>query len=340
MVQSETKQLDGELRRRFPDAYEFAQGAGRQLRNQVEKTVKDAKSTAESYMPSIRYPVTYRYVKESLAKAPVAVRRCAAEVANKIGDGLGALDKQIKQQAPETHASIHQYLKKLQKEGVGHPWGTEYRRYIAALAGIEYEVDDLRGVVLNSIANSAVIKLKGDFIIKLKADPAVIKLDDEVKRVVINKIKSLQRKAELKTNYLFSHDDIERSTGFGGQRYTGDPMMTQLLHIWKFDKYKATWSVALNKLTWSLRNGKVKCHIDIHCVYNITGYAAVWKITHTINDKLDLRPRSGNKIDLNTDYNIVTSILGSAYHDIAGNTDKLRVFASWTSYGEAPPTKW
>ncbi len=59
-----------------------------------------------------------------------------------------------------------------------------------------------------------------------------------------------------------------------------------------------------------------------------------------INDVLDLRPRSGKKIDFGGKtigekaYNTATSILGTAYHDIAGNTDKLKVHARWKDHGD------
>lgn len=48
-----------------------------------------------------------------------------------------------------------------------------------------------------------------------------------------------------------------------------------------------------------------------------------------LEDTYDLRPRNGKKIDFQGAYNIVTSILGTAYHDLCGNTDKMRIRAYW-----------
>ena len=49
--------------------------------------------------------------------------------------------------------------------------------------------------------------------------------------------------------------------------------------------------------------------------------------------KLDLRPHSRGKLNFDNAYNIVTSILGTAYHDLLGNTDKLKVRAYWNEMG-------
>ena len=49
----------------------------------------------------------------------------------------------------------------------------------------------------------------------------------------------------------------------------------------------------------------------------------------SITDTLDLRPHSDRKLSFNDEYNIVTSILGSVYLDLLGNTDNLKVHAAW-----------
>ena len=53
----------------------------------------------------------------------------------------------------------------------------------------------------------------------------------------------------------------------------------------------------------------------------------------SIDDKLDLRPHSRDKLNFKGAYNIVTSILGTVYHDLLGNTDKMRVRAFWNEMG-------
>ena len=53
----------------------------------------------------------------------------------------------------------------------------------------------------------------------------------------------------------------------------------------------------------------------------------------SIEDTLDLRPHSGGKLNFDNPYNMVTSILGTVYHDLLGNTDKLKVRAYWNEMG-------
>lgn len=66
---------------------------------------------------------------------------------------------------------------------------------------------------------------------------------------------------------------------------------------------------------------------DYHAVYNVIGFAYLWEIQFNIEDTFDLRPRNGSKLNFSGAYDIVTSILGTVYHDLFGNTDNLKVRA-------------
>lgn len=76
---------------------------------------------------------------------------------------------------------------------------------------------------------------------------------------------------------------------------------------------------------------------NYHAVYNVYGFAFIWEMEFSIEDILDLRPRSGLKIDFASGrdqaYNVINSVLGTIYHDILGNTDDLRVRVWWNGFG-------
>ena len=94
-------------------------------------------------------------------------------------------------------------------------------------------------------------------------------------------------------------------------------------------KYADTWNVAMNELTWSIRHGTIFFNGIYHAVYNVIGFAYLWEIQFNIEDTFDLRPHNGSKLNFSGAYDIVTSILGTVYHDLFGNTDNLKVRAHW-----------
>ena len=98
-------------------------------------------------------------------------------------------------------------------------------------------------------------------------------------------------------------------------------------------KYADTWNVAMKELTWAIRHGTVFFNGIYHVVYNTAGFACIWEMQFSIEDTLDLRPQSGGKLNFHDPYEMVSSILGPAYHDLLGNTDKLKVRAYWNEMG-------
>lgn len=232
------------------------------------------------------------------------------------------------------------------KYGLGRPWGTEFRRYAATALGISTEVNDLFDLGLNSITNSKSVYLGEHFINLIKNDPAIVSLNDDIRYRICNEIKRNAIKVPSINVISMGNMRINDSKPIqlGGNR-APDDMIQQLkftlVHPQQsLKKYADTWNVALNELTWAIRGATVRFIGVYHAVYNLYGFAYVRELEFSIDDKLDLRPRSGRKIDFNKAdknyaYNAVCSVLGSLYHDLFGNTDSMRVRVKWTDFGPA-----
>lgn len=224
------------------------------------------------------------------------------------------------------------------------PWGTEIRRRIATATGLKNEVNNLFDLGLNSIANSKTVYLGDHFIELIKADPAMASVISRVESEIIRDIKNKAYQVPYLDTQKINGARINGSQGIqlGGQRTQGD-MLEQLKFTIKhpsrsYERYPETWNAAMNELTWSIRSCSVKFKGTYHAVYNVYGFAFVWEIEFSIEDTLDLRPSSGQKIDFsgnsrNPAYNIINSVLGTMYHDILGNTDKLKVRVYWNNIG-------
>lgn len=133
------------------------------------------------------------------------------------------------------------------------------------------------------------------------------------------------------------------SVEFGGStapENKWDQLKGQLSHPFS-TKYAATWRVAANPLTWTLRHARVSSWTEVH--FGDTPEDR-YAITHfEVNDTLDLRPHSHDRHDLLLDprkdtYDAVTVVLGTLYHDfpLLGRRDDTRVTASWTERQPIP----
>jgi|GEM_PF-5045227 len=224
--------------------------------------------------------------------------------------------------------------------GLGRPWGTEFRRRLATAFKLRKEVDNLWELGLNSIANSQRVTLGKHFVDLIINDPAMEDVRKKVNTEVIADIRSQARRIPLLEVEKF--DGRIRGgimKGFGGER-NGDSMLQQLQFtlrhpIDSFSKYSDTWNVGINELTWALRHGTVRYEGIYHALYNASGFVYLWEMEFSIEDILDLRPRSGGKLNFDNPYNVITSILGSVYHDLLGNTDSLKVRAHWNEMGDS-----
>ncbi len=254
------------------------------------------------------------------------------------------IDEYLKTKSRELANSFADGLKRrfndINAYGLGRPWGTAIRQRLATAVGLKIEVNNLFELGLNSVANSQRIYLGGHFVDLLKNDD-IMQL---VRRAVGKEIVSDIRSRAYKVPYLAAQKldgmsicGFERG-GFGGRRNTQDGMLQQLKFtmqhpIDSFSKYSDTWNAGVNELTWTIRNGTIEFKGIYHAVYNVCGFAYLWEMEFSIEDVLDLRPHSKDKLNFDTDYNIITSILGTAYHDLLGNTDKLKVRAHWQEMG-------
>ena len=206
---------------------------------------------------------------------------------------------------------------------------------------MKQEVNSLWELGLNSIANSSDVYLGEHFIDLIKKDKTM----EGVRKAVNDKIISNIRARAYLAPYIEAQSLVGHVRGsvdgvaFGGDR-NHDDMAKQLkftlLHpISSLDKYADTWNVAMQELTWTIRHCRVDFDGTYQAVYNVSGAAWLWEMRFSIKDTLDLRPHSNSshKIDFKDSYNTVTSILGTVYHDLIGNTDKLFVHASWDEAG-------
>ena len=222
--------------------------------------------------------------------------------------------------------------------GLGRPWGTAIRQRMAVAFGLKNEVNSLWELGLNSVANSQHVYLGEHFIDLIKKDRAMGKVRKIIEEKVVSDIKSrIYRVPHLAVQHSDGRISSSERCEFGGER-NKDDMLKQLNFtlrhpIDSLTKYADTWNVAMNELTWALRHATVFFNGIYHVVYNMAGFAYIWEMQFSIEDTLDLRPHSGGKLNFNGAYDIVTSILGTAYHDLLGNTDNLKVRAYWNEMG-------
>ena len=153
------------------------------------------------------------------------------------------------------------------------------------------------------------VEIVGQALEKIKNDPEIVRIDNEFALMARNDKRFKTKAFSLnKTN----------SVQFGGKRAQAD-MMAQMRDPFN-SKYKATWMVAVDELTWLIRHAPVKFDVIIDQNGNI-------KINHLLKDKFDLRSGSGHTVA----YNKVTDVLGPMYHDFVGGNDQLQIKATWTT---------
>lgn len=286
--------------------------------------------------------VSWRKEDEVLEQEKAAEKRIE-EALEKIDDDAERMDREVSQ---DFFAGLQESISNFSLLEQGRAWNAELRKRLASAAELKTEVNSLVELGLHSITNSKHVNLGDHFIRLLKDDPAM----EEIISVMEEKIISEIKRSAYKVPYL-SAQKLDRhfsghagSYGWGGKRHS-DPMFTQLAEsifhpIDSASKYADTWKVALNQLTWSLRNASVVYTGNYHAVYNVCGFAFLWEMEFSIEDVLDLRPRSGGNINFGGKtpgeeaYNFVTSFFGTIYHDILGNTDELLVRAKWTACSE------
>ena len=105
---------------------------------------------------------------------------------------------------------------------------------------------------------------------------------------------------------------------FGGRRAKGAMWKQFVMPL--SPKYKDTWKVAANELTWLIRGVGVESKASV----KKDGSA---KLEHKFNDQFDLRSNENRSLE----YNAVDLVFGFLYHDIAGGNDLMRIKADWNN---------
>ena len=170
-----------------------------------------------------------------------------------------------------------------------------------ALGRIHAYATNLHEVLVASMAQCESVELQGRLIEKIKKDPDMIRAEKEF-------IDEMKKDAEFIKNGKFRK---KFKVQFGGSRGDGNGSWT----------VKGGASVALNELTWIIRN----THVIATAVRN---HNRTVTITYTLppEEKLDLRPNGSEK-----EYDVIVRIMGYYYHDKYGGNPHMRVKATWTT---------
>ena len=188
-------------------------------------------------------------------------------------------------------------------------YGHNMRRLIANTFNVSQNINNVFEAGLNSILQSNNVNVTGQALDKIKNDPKMLEFEEQY----------LQN---VRSNSKFGKQDFQvkymNCVSFGGER-APESMSEQCRYPFN-PKYKDTWNVAANELTWLIRNVNVTTKICVSKTGDVTMF-------HSFTDILDLRPNPARS----KEYNIATTVLGFFYHDIIGGNDKMTVKASWTS---------
>jgi hypothetical protein len=173
-------------------------------------------------------------------------------------------------------------------------------------------VENIFMVGVHSMLQSDAICLTGNSLDKVKNDDALIKGQKQ-------EIETIKKDSRFKNHFFDGVGSF--GTQLGEQHAKGE-MWKQALEFWKWhDEYSATWDMAFNELTWTVRSVKIDYDYEVDVEGNIT-------FRYWFSDTLDLRPSWGSR---SMEYNAICAVLGFLYHDVLGGSDELKVQAYWTT---------
>lgn len=191
----------------------------------------------------------------------------------------------------------------------GSGWGHSIRTLVRKdLFNLKTEVNNVVETAIMSLLQADEVIITGQALEKIKKDPAILELEKSLCQKAINNAEFGKRDFEFK--------EENNHITFGGKR-APESMSEQAKRFWS-PKYKDTWKVATNELTWLVRNVYIDSNVSVSANGLIT-------IAHSFEDFYDLRPQKNR----NNEYNLVTTIFGFLYHDIIGGNDMMKVSASW-----------
>ncbi len=191
----------------------------------------------------------------------------------------------------------------------GSGWGHSIRRFLYNKLGLSNNVNNVVEAGINSMFQSGEVNVQGEALEKIKNDPAVGELENDILKTV----KSNKNYGEKAFTYKGS-----QGKQLGGKRAPGN-MSDQLKHPLD-PKNRDTWAVAFSELTWLVRS------VTIEYDVSVSKDGAI-DISYSFSDTFDLRPSKGRS----DEYNTACKILGYLYHDVCGGNDQMKVNASWGS---------
>jgi hypothetical protein len=200
-------------------------------------------------------------------------------------------------------------------QGSDPGWGTAARRALFRAAckylGINpTQTDNIIGVGVHSILQSNYVELTGNILENVKQDPALLQKQASL-------VEEIRRRREYKVTLI--DGKVSFPTQLGGQRARG-AMWKQALGFWRWtNEYSATWEMAFNQLTWTVRSVMINCSYVVETNGKIT-------LNYDFSDKLDLRPDWKNR---SMEYNAICTVLGFLYHDLLGGSDELKIKGKW-----------
>lgn len=206
------------------------------------------------------------------------------------------------------------------KEYDGSGWGHGARQSFAKAIGFtDGKVDNLFEAGIYSMLESGevIITNESKLAKKLTEDPALVERENFIAYQILHDSRY------LKEDFKYVYDG-KKGLQFGGKRAKG--AMWEQFKAPFSSKYKDTWKVAANELTWLIRSASVSSRAEVAKNGSVIIY-------HTFEDIFDLRPSSQGERSI--EYDVVSVITGFLYHDIAGGNDLMKVKANWSNnYGK------
>ncbi|HEX7754603.1 MAG TPA: hypothetical protein VF421_04620 [Niabella sp.] len=199
------------------------------------------------------------------------------------------------------------------KEYDGSGWAHGARTELAKALDMDDDIDNLFEAGIHSMLESGEVHIKDKSRLakKLTEDPAFVKYEADLAKMIVSNPQYLKDDFVLKT-----HKAIQ----FGGERAKG-AMWKQFVMPFSA-KYRDTWKVAANELTWLIRSAMVYTEIKVKKDGSV-------RMNHSFTDKFDLRPSSHGERSI--EYDTVSMVLGFLYHDVAGGNDLMKIEANWTN---------
>ena len=204
----------------------------------------------------------------------------------------------------------------------GSGWGHTARSFFANMFGVNGKASSLIDLGMNSVLQNSSTQLAGDLLEKVKQDPAVQNLENDL----VRRMQGDSRYGKEAFTYSSSNNPVQ----LGGQRGSLNPLDPNSA---------ATWNVAANPLTWAVRSVNIEVQVKVSA-------EGCMNITYSFTDNFDLRPEQGGKVYFGGSgnspfssgggqrpwqYNAATSVLGVPYHDILGGNDQMKINATWQS---------